>query len=193
MTNHREPLHGAPSISAIDDREILARLARGELGALAMLYERYQGVVFRFVSHATGEAADAEDLVQSTFLVAAKTAKSFDGRSSARPWLFGIASRLVRRRLRSRARWLRAFDELTRRLRGTYHDGPREVSLRNEVARALGRLSERKRVVILLAEVEGMTCEEIAEVLNVPIGTVWTRMHHARRELRALLRERQEQ
>ena len=55
------------------------------------------------------------------------------------------------------------------------------------VERALARLSEAKRVTLLMAEVEGLSCDEIAQALEIPIGTVWTRLHAARRELRQAL------
>ncbi len=61
-----------------------------------------------------------------------------------------------------------------------------------EVEHALGRISEVKRITLLLAEVEGLSCAEIAEVLDVPIGTVWTRLHAARREIRRALDEGEE-
>jgi RNA polymerase sigma-70 factor (ECF subfamily) len=55
---------------------------------------------------------------------------------------------------------------------------------RNDVARALETLSEAKRVVVVLSEVEGFSCQEIADMMEIPVGTVWTRLHHARNELR---------
>ena len=58
-----------------------------------------------------------------------------------------------------------------------------------DLERGLGELSDAKRVVLILAEVEGYTCEEIAGMLRVPVGTVWTRLHHARKELRAFYGE----
>ena len=71
-----------------------------------------------------------------------------------------------------------------------YTDPHSELHARDEVKRlsqALGRLSEPKRVVLLLAESEGMSSEDIATTLQIPVGTVWTRLHHARRDLRRLL------
>jgi RNA polymerase sigma factor (sigma-70 family) len=98
------------------------------------------------------------------------------------------------RRRRSLSRWTRALRELTARQAGTYADPQRTLSARDEVQRlsaALMRLSEAKRVVLLLAEAEHCSAEEIARALQVPIGTVWTRLHHARRDLQRLL-EREE-
>jgi RNA polymerase sigma-70 factor (ECF subfamily) len=63
----------------------------------------------------------------------------------------------------------------------------------SDLDRALGRLSTAKRSVVVLSEIEGFTCEEIAVMLRIPIGTVWTRLHHARKELRAIHTEDSEQ
>jgi RNA polymerase sigma-70 factor (ECF subfamily) len=60
---------------------------------------------------------------------------------------------------------------------------------RRDVEKAVATLTEAKRVVLLLADLEGFTCEEIAAMLGIPVGTVWTRLHHARRELRAFYEE----
>jgi len=128
---------------------------------------------------------DAEDIVQATFERVVKIAGSYDGRSSnARAWLFGIAVRILRERRRSFARLARALLHLERE--------PKTVSAeegRGDLQRGLASLREPKRIVVLLAEVEGFTCEEIATMLGIPIGTVWTRLHHARRELRAFYEE----
>jgi RNA polymerase sigma-70 factor (ECF subfamily) len=66
-------------------------------------------------------------------------------------------------------------------------DPRQELDARSEVERALVRISEPKRITFLMAEAEGMTCPEIAEALQIPVGTVWTRLHAARRELRKAL------
>jgi RNA polymerase sigma-70 factor (ECF subfamily) len=127
-------------------------------------------------------AGDAEDIVQSAFVRAVRMAPSYDGRGpTARPWLFGIAARLVQERRRSLGRFARALLRL-RPPGGSPWLAPRVHPL--DLERGLSRLSQAKRVVIVLAEVEGFSCDEIARMLDVPVGTVWTRLHHARRELR---------
>jgi len=169
------------------DAEAMRRLARGETSALGPIYDRHRAAIWRFVANATGQAHDVDDVVHSTFLTAAKAASSFDGRENCRPWLFGIAVRLLQRRRRTLARWSRALRELAIRQAGTHVDPHRDLSARddlNAVSTSLNRLSEAKRIVLCLAEVEGLSCDEIARALGVPVGTVWTRLHHARRELR---------
>jgi len=181
---------GDPSVTEPSDQAALDALKRGEIGALGLLYDRYSGVVYAFVRRAASDANDVDDIVQATFLSAAKTVSSHDGKQTCRSWLVGIAGRILYRRRRGLSRWLRALRELTLRDADNYADPHQELSARDEVQRlssALAQLSEPKRVVLLLAEAEAQSCEEIARGLHVPVGTVWTRLHHARRELRRLL------
>jgi RNA polymerase sigma factor (sigma-70 family) len=172
------------------DASAMEALSRGNISALGVLYDRHQETVTTFVRRATNDAPDAEDLVHATFMTAARSAVNFDGRQSCRPWLVGIAARLVYRRRRGLARWARALRELTFREANRHSDPNQELTARDQVSRlsrALEQLSEPKRIVLLLAENEGLSSERIASTLEIPIGTVWTRLHHARRDLRRLL------
>jgi RNA polymerase sigma-70 factor (ECF subfamily) len=178
----REPLaHGAPATS---DAELMRQLATGQLGALGELYDRYHAPLRSFISRATSDAHDVDDLVHATFLETAKCASRYDGRTSCRPWLIGIAAQLLRRRRHTLARFVTVLGAL-RASAPTASDPRAALQARPDLERALARLSEAKRVTILMAEVEGLSCEEIARALGIPIGTVWTRLHAARRELRA--------
>jgi RNA polymerase sigma factor (sigma-70 family) len=174
---------GTP-VAASDDADVLGRVGRGDVGALGELYDRHASALLGFATRCSG-AQDAEDLVQATFVRAARSAARFDGRhASARSWLFGITAHLVQERRRSFARLARALLRLdVSAVTGASTSQPDEE--RNDLRKGLDRLTESKRVVLLLAEVEGFTCDEIASMLAVPVGTVWTRLHHARREMRA--------
>jgi RNA polymerase sigma-70 factor (ECF subfamily) len=166
----------------------MSRLARGDGGALGELYDRYHQRVRRFVAGATSDAEDVDDLVQLTFLAAARSAGRYDGRLSCRPWLIGIAAQYVRRRRRAVARLFAVLSSATG-ARATNVDPGAMLQARSDVERALSRISAPKRIAFLMAEVEGLTCPEIAQALHIPIGTVWTRLHAARRELRRMLDE----
>ncbi|MFO0728326.1 MAG: RNA polymerase sigma factor [Myxococcota bacterium] len=172
-----------PASAPDPDTTALVRIAQGNLQELGALYERHAPSLLRFARHVVGDSA-AEDLVQSTFIKAAERAHTYDGRSSsARAWLFGIAGRLAQERRRALGRFARA---LVRFAAGSDEEPTTPVvPERSDLLRGLSGLSEHKRVVLLLSEVEGFTAVEIAEMLQVPVGTVWTRLHHARRELRA--------
>jgi RNA polymerase sigma-70 factor (ECF subfamily) len=176
--------------SELTDAAALEALSRGHISALGVLYDRYQASVSSFVRRATNDASDVEDVVHVTFMTAARAAGNFDGRQSCRPWLVGIAARLLHRRKRGLSRWARALRELTVREGERHTDPHRELTARDEVNRlsvALEKLTEPKRIVLLLAETEGLSSDEIATALQIPVGTVWTRLHHARRDLRRLL------
>jgi RNA polymerase sigma-70 factor (ECF subfamily) len=170
------------------DPEILRQVAAGEIGALGELYNRYHAIIRRFVARATSDADDVDDLVHATFLAAAKSASRYDGRQSCRPWLVGIAVHLVRRRRQALGRFLRALSSLRDATLTTTDPRP-ALQARADVERALRLISEAKRITLLLAEVEGLSCAEIAAMLGVPIGTVWTRLHVARNEIRRALGE----
>lgn len=169
-----------------DDADHVARSARGDVGALGALYDAHANALLRFVSRLVGDD-EAEDVVQETFLRVSRAAAGYDARqASARPWLFGIAVNVVKERKRAFARLARALG----RLRDHAVDASTGVEApSSDVDRALARLSEAKRAVLVLAELEGFSGDEIARMLDVPVGTVWTRLHHARRELREFLGE----
>lgn len=176
------------------DPELLAEIAGGDLGGLGVLFDRYEADVKRFVGRLGVAEADVDDLVQLTFLDVARAAASFDGRGlSARSWLLGVAAMVVRRHRRSVAR-------LAHHLIGWAREPAREVSpsiaerfeLHEAAARArraLELLSAKKREVFVLVVLENASGQEAARALGIPIATVWTRLHHARRQLRAYLAE----
>jgi RNA polymerase sigma-70 factor (ECF subfamily) len=164
----------------------MSRLSRGESGALGELYDRHQAPVRRFIARATSDAGDVDDLLHATFLAAARSAGRYDGRESCRPWLVGIAAQHLRRRHRAFGRLVAVLTSLGS-ARASAVDPRSSLEARPDVERALRRLSEPKRVAFLMAELEGLSCPEIAEALHIPVGTVWTRLHAARRELRQAL------
>jgi RNA polymerase sigma-70 factor (ECF subfamily) len=162
------------------DSALLGQIAEGHMGALGVLYDRYAPSLLRFARRV--EPREAEDIVQMVFLRVVRLATVFDrDAASARPWLFAITSRVTQERKRAFRRFARAMARMSDqppRTQGNVSDTRRDLD------RGLARLSVEKRTVLVLAEVEGFAGEEIAAMLSIPIGTVWTRLHHARRELR---------
>jgi RNA polymerase sigma factor (sigma-70 family) len=169
-----------PRAEISSDASILGRVAAGDVAALGTLYDRYAPALLGFARRI--DANDAEDVVQTVFLRVMRIAPSFrQEAASARPWLFAITTRVLQERTRALRRWgaamLRLGNEATR-----HHSSA--LDLRRDLERGLQQLSVAKRTVLVLAEVEGFACEEIARMLSIPVGTVWTRLHHARREMR---------
>jgi RNA polymerase sigma factor (sigma-70 family) len=167
------------------DAAALARVASGEVDALGEVFDRHARALLAFAERAAGRR-DADDVVQMTFVRAMRLAPRFDSTSeTARPWLFGIAARVILEQRRAFARFARALVRFT----SSEPERAEVDTSSSDIERVLARLSAPKRVVVVLAEIEGYSCDEIASQLEIPVGTVWTRLHHARKELRALLLE----
>ena len=177
-------LRPAGAIEAPTDAELLERVHSGDRDALGLLYDRHAQSVYGFVRRLTSRE-EAEDIVQTTFIRLSNVAGSFDARGlSARGWIHGVAYHVYRERRRTLVRFRQIIAEYTAEKLGVRHASSHEAV---DVERALSRLSEPKRTVLVLTQVHGFTSEEVARMLDVPLGTVWTRLHHARRDLKALL------
>ncbi len=167
-----------------EDAAMMSRVAQGDLSALGELYDRHSPGLLRFAARRSSEN-DAEDIVHEVFLRVVRLAPKFDlGAASARPWLYALTLRTAQERRRSLRRWAATL----LRFSGQPLPAGAPVGEDNrDLGRAVSRLNPKKREVLLLAEVEGFTSVEIAALLDIPVGTVWTRLHHARRALRQLL------
>lgn len=177
---------------SLEDPVLFARMRDGDIAALGVLYDRYDADVRRLISRLGVAAGDVDDLVQLTFLDAMRSAGHYDGRASGKTWLCGIAVNIVRRHRRSVSRLLRRLTAwATEPPDERAHDTPERDAVLSEAARraqrALERLSDKKRQVFVLVALEGLSGEEVAAALGIPVATVWTRLHHARRELRESL------
>lgn len=171
------------SLDVADD-DLVARLGGGDLDALGRLYDRHAAGLARLASR-LGAAADTEDVVHAVFVRVVDLAPRFaPGRGSVRAWLAGITVKVVRERRRSLARWLQAMGALAREPQG---ETAKPGSTRVDVLRALAELPAAQREAVILVDGTGLTSVEAAEALGVPIGTIWSRLHHGRAALRARL------
>jgi RNA polymerase sigma factor (sigma-70 family) len=170
---------------AVSDAALLGRISEGDIAALGFLYDRYAAALVRYASRF--DRSDAEDVVQTVFMRVLRIAQSYrPDAQSARPWLFAITARVLQERSRAVRRFGRAMFQLSNDSR---KPSAPPSDARHDLQRGLARLPRAKSIVLLLNEVEGFSCEEIAAMLEIPIGTVWTRLHHARRELRGYYHE----
>jgi RNA polymerase sigma-70 factor, ECF subfamily len=171
------------------DFELLQRAKEGQAAAFHELVDRHAAGLYRLACALTGQSAEAEDVMQETFLGAFQRMGSFKGRSSVKTWLVGIltrqAARHHRRRLRRPAVRLEqlASEPASERPEQAVDAPDRSM----DVAEALGRLSAEHRQVLVLREVQGMSYAEIAQALSVPLGTVESRLWRARQEMKAYL------
>jgi len=175
-----------PAVSA--EQALLERIASGDRDALAELYRRYQRPLFRFLRQLTPDRGLAEEILQDTLVAVWKGAGTFKGRSPVSTWLFGIARRQAHDALRRKGVAFAGEEEI-----GQAADPgppPEERALaRDGLAQAVRRLAPVHREVLALAFVSGLGYQEIAEALEVPEGTVKSRLFNARRALRRLLEE----
>jgi RNA polymerase sigma-70 factor (ECF subfamily) len=152
------------------------------------VYEAHFDYVYRVIVRLAGRA-HAEDLTQEVFAVVHRRLNEFEGRAKLTTWLFQIAYRVVGAHLRRERlrRMLLGAVPAEEAVPAAAQRGLEHAEDAAALARALGRLSWKKRAVLVLHEVEEWPGELIAERMGVPVATVWTRLHHARKELAALL------
>jgi len=178
-----------------DDQGLIDACRRGQTEAFGMLVRRYQDRLYPTVLRLTGSAEDAHDLLQETFLRAYRKLGQFQGGSSFYTWVYRIAVNLAlgERRRRKTARPaldLTAHDRFDPPDDRAQTDpaAPLEREERDaRIQNALSALAPDHRAVVVLKDLDGLRYEEIAEMLKIPVGTVRSRLHRARHELRLLL------
>ena len=179
------------------DENLAGRFLAGDHGAFDELVRRHRDGIYRFVRWHLGAAgSEAEDVTQDVLIEVYRSLPRYEGRSRLKTWILGLAYNLcrqTRRGSRSAQRVLvagAATDEALRTLADGTSDldallARREVQV--EVRSAIERLGPEHRDVVLLREIEGLSYGEIAGVLQIPVGTVRSRLHNARVELGTLL------
>ena len=183
-----------------DDRKLIAESVAGRTESFGLLVLRYQDRLFNSVLRVVSSHEDAADAVQDAFVNAYQNLGSFKGDSEFYTWLYRIAfnSAVTLRRKRRVMLSLDQADAPGREGGGGYDPpdprgeaGPGVALERSEedrlLAAALARLSVEHRSVLVLKDIDGLKYEEIAEAIGVPIGTVRSRIHRARAELKDLL------
>jgi RNA polymerase sigma-70 factor (ECF subfamily) len=178
-------------VEADSDATVITR-SLGEPAAFATVYDRHAALVFRFLVRRVGRDA-ADELLGETFRIAFERRSSFDvERLNARPWLYGIATNLLARHRRTEARRLRA----TARLAAASPPGAAPTDavdaaldadvLFPAVVQAVDALPDGERDVLMLYAWEELSYDDIAAALDIPVGTVRSRLNRARGRLREL-------
>ncbi|MEA2697316.1 MAG: hypothetical protein QOI66_1587 [Myxococcales bacterium] len=178
--------------SELTDAALVAGCAVDDSASLGALFDRYSRSVYRFVSRLSGSSpGELDDLVSTTFLEACRCASKFRGGSSASTWLFGIAINVVRHHVRGdirRRTFIAAYAQAPAASRSPRPDDAAENrELIAKVGEAIGRLPHALRETFVLCELEEVPGPEAARILGVPPGTLWRRIHEARKFLRQAL------
>lgn len=171
------------------DSDIIRRSADSP-DVFAVLFDRHASDIESFLRRRLGADA-AEDALSDTFLIAFHRRGSFDHAwSSARPWLFGIATHVAAKHRTAEARHWRAVEAAAARGEFTTGGGIEEATGRldaaatiRDMAPEIAALSKRDRETLLLVAWSHLTPEEVATALGIPVGTVWSRLHRIRRKL----------
>lgn len=187
-----DPSRGDPTSDAV----LLRRFAQGEPSAVTEVYQRHVQLLSRVCARmGAGSPADVEDIVQTTFLEAIRSAPSFEGRSSLRGWLVAIALNQTRLHRRTEGRARRKLAEAASIADShEQYSEDRELALQRaervrRVEAAMMQLPELQREALILSEIEGLPAKEVATMLDAPPATIWRRVHDARKSLRRLLGE----
>lgn len=185
-----------PSRPEGDEAELIERAKKGDTRAFGTLVERYQRRVIGVAMAVVHNQEDALELAQETFVRAFQSVGKFESRSSFSTWLYRIAANIAidfrrRERRHPTMRGEEAENEILR-LPSKLGDSFKEAQ-RSEMSRrirdALAELTQEHRAAILLREVEGLSYDEISEVMQCPRGTVMSRLHYARNHLREILKD----
>ena len=181
-----------PMTGPDDDQRLIAACRSGRADAFGALVTRHQDRLYPTALRLTGRPEDAMDLLQDAFLRAYRKLDTFHGESSFYTWVYRIAVNLAlseRRRRRVEARLSHAdVGEPADASGSTDPSSPMERAERDaQIQAALDALAPDHRAVVVMKEFDGLRYEEIAEALGVPVGTVRSRLHRARSELRERL------
>ena len=172
----------------VSDSDLITRLQAGSLDALGLLYDRHRKMVFRTALAITGDVDAAGDLLQDVFLRLHRFACHIDTRRPLEPWLYRMTANLAYTWVKRHHRWPRSLEEVAEWLGGSKKNTPPEVTEVDEESRqiqqAVSALPLPQRIVVVLYYINDLSIQEISGVLEVPVGTVKSRLHYGRLALK---------
>ena len=184
------------------DAYLVSRALEGDLPAFEKLVARYQNKLIGYSARMLGDQDEAEDVAQEVFIKAYRSLDSFRGDSQFSTWIYRIATNLCIDRIRARKRRPQQAYSLDEPMDKDEEKGGREIAdnsaeptrevereeLRLRVRQVMSEMPEKMRTILIMCDMQGMSYEEIAKVLDCPIGTVKSRLFHARADLGRRLR-----
>ncbi|AIQ12592.1 RNA polymerase sigma factor [Paenibacillus durus] len=160
---------------------IIHRAKHGDKEAFAQLVKRYKGHVYRYAAGMLGDRMDAEDVSQEAFIKVYYSLSGLDNEYAFSSWIIRIVSNLCKDRLKKRTKEQRMSDEPNETIADQHLPDPLE---KLSIEEAMSRLTVEHREILLLHEVQGYRYEEIADIMEIPLGTVKSRLFAARMVLR---------
>ena len=187
----------------LDDGELMQKIMEGDMRAFDVLVRRWEHQLFNLIYRIVGDFETSKDIRQEVLMRVYQAAKRYRPRSQFKAWLYRIAVNCSINELRKRERsQMIPLTMLYQNRNGEQqpfasilpdpNPGPDELIQQNEIAEciwdALRRLPDEQRIVVVLRHYEGMKFQQIASLLNCPLGTVKSRMHHGLERLRVMLK-----
>jgi RNA polymerase sigma-70 factor (ECF subfamily) len=173
------------------DRELVLQLQAGRLDALGILYDRHRHMVYRTALAIAGEPEAAADLLQDVFLRPYRFAERIDVSRPLEPWLYRVTTNLSYTWVKRRRRWFSPLEDIAEWLASSKKQNPPYASERDEesqqIQQAVSNLPIQQRIVIVLYYINDLSLQEIAEILEIPEGTVKSRLHYGRQALKKTL------
>ena len=174
-----------------DDARLIHRLQSGDLEALGLLYDRHRLAVYRTTLAITRDQDAAEDILQDVFLRLHRYVDRVNASLPLEPWLYRVTVNLSYTWVTRRDKWRVPLENLVDQLIGPAKYNPEPMAERNDdlrrMQRAIEALAFSQRVVIVLYYLNDLSLREIADILGCPVGTVKSRLHYGRENLRRQL------
>jgi RNA polymerase sigma-70 factor (ECF subfamily) len=192
MTGKLVPLRRVSGeIAEMSDEALVAACGTGDAPALGALFDRFHVAVYRFAARlALTDELARDDLVQATFLEIRRAAPAFRGTSSVKTWILGIAANIARHTLRGERRRRVHQARFLERVAAAPELLDAQLERRKllaQIAEALARLPRDQQIAFLLCDLEQLPGVEVARVLGIPEGTLWRRLHTARKAMRGAI------
>lgn len=182
------PTTPAADVTAIDDHQLVARCREGDPQAFRALVDQYKGLVFGLIARQVGDRARAEELAQDVFLRVHRGLPHFRGEARLSTWIYRVVVNVIAaERHRPPTEPLEGTSAGVSREFGARDRAFDDLALRDRMDKAMARLPERYQILVHGHYLKGLQYEELAEALGLPMGTVKTHLHRARRLLRHLL------
>lgn len=175
------------SLESIYEEWLVLRSQDGEVAALKELVERWQPRLLRHAWRLSGDREAARDVAQSAWLAIVRGIRGLGDPARFGPWAYRIVTNKCADRVRRLQRQRKMTDAVAHQRREAGDSGQTADDSADELRCALRRLTGDRRALLALHYVDGLTLPEIARALDVPLGTVKSRLHHARNELRGAL------
>ncbi len=178
--------------AAAPDGQLVGRVCEGDLAALGELYNRYHLQVFRTALAITSNRETAEDILQEVFLKLHRYAARIDPTVSLAPWLYRVTANLCYTYVSRQSRWLAALEDVIENVVApAVHACPERHfergEVQNVVRQAIDLLNPNQKIVIVLHYLSDLSLKEIAYILDVPEGTVKSRLYYGRENLKERL------